>query len=315
MPLPRRKMPVETILGLRPPATEFDYFAQNDVPEFAFQPRLGPGSSLLVNASWLADACFLVYGPARFIETHLNGIRFELGWIGERDNNQGMFLLNEQAMILVFRGTRLEVNSALDKLEFTTINADDLKIDATFLPRVCEAGGHVHRGFLDAFKSSCGAMDLILSRRTPGQALWITGHSLGGAIATLAAAHIGAENIEGLFTYGCPRVGDAAFTKALPTRNYARFVHRDDWVTTVPPEPILGYKHAGELVEISAGKRDFLAEITTGAQEFFEAIKAMRGEPLIQPDTLPFRLAGIADHAPIYYATLLWNALIERHGA
>ena len=26
---------------------------------------------------------------------------------------------------------------------------------------------------------------------------------------------------------------------------------------------------------------------------------------------LPFKVAGLADHAPIYYATLLWNVLAE----
>ena len=58
---------------------------------------------------------------------------------------------------------------------------------------------------------------------------------MGGTLATLAAAHLGAATIQGLHIYGCPRVGDAAFAGLLPVETHNRFVHRDDWVPTLPP--------------------------------------------------------------------------------
>lgn len=314
MPLIRRDPPAETIAALRPPVMDpdFAYFPPGD--DLRFRATLAPGDDPLVNASWLADACLLVYGEPGFIADRVANIPFELNWIGTEDDNQGMVLSGDDALILVFRGTRLLVKSLLEKVEFTTINQDDLRVDAAFLPRVCDAGGKVHSGFLDAFEAACPALDAILASKRPEQSLWLAGHSLGGALATLAAAHIGAENIEGLFTYGCPRVGDRAFVKTLPERNYERFVHRDDWVTTVPPEQLLGYHHGGHLVEIRAGKRDILADLTEGAQDFLKAVKAMQQDLQLRPDTLPFKIGGLADHAPVYYATILWNTLVEKNG-
>ena len=55
--------------------------------------------------------------------------------------------------------------------------------------------------------------------------------------------------MQGLYTYGCPRVGDAKFTSVLPETSHFRFVHRDDWVVNQPPE-FLGYVHAGTLRQV-----------------------------------------------------------------
>src|SRR5207249_4492483 len=93
-------------------------------------------------------------------------------------------------------------------------------------------------------------LDRLLHAKSPGQKLWLTGHSLGGALATLAAAHLGRDAVQGLYTYGCPRVGDVKFTSVLPEASHFRFVHRRDWVVEQPPE-FLGYVHAGTLRQVS----------------------------------------------------------------
>ncbi len=59
-----REPPVETIHGLRPPRLGFPYFAHAD--HFPFEPAADGDSP--VNAWWLADASFLVYGTADYIE-------------------------------------------------------------------------------------------------------------------------------------------------------------------------------------------------------------------------------------------------------
>ena len=149
----------------------------------------------------------------------------------------------------------------------------------------------------------------MVANRRPTQRIWLTGHSLGGALATLAAAHLGPETIQGLYTFGCPRVGDAPFASVLPAQSYVRFVHRDDWVPTVPPG-ILGYVHAGALHSLIGTPRNFLDDLTTGAKEMAAALRAMAANSCLNTGTLPFRISGLADHAPVYYATLLWNALV-----
>jgi len=111
--------------------------------------------------------------------------------------------------------------------------------------------GTVHRGFLGAFQ----VVDRRLRNRLaelPGRALMLTGHSLGGALATIAAAEWqGTFNITGVYTYGQPAVGKADF-RAVIDQHYAskffRFVNDDDIVPRVPPT----YRHVGRLFHFDA---------------------------------------------------------------
>ena len=60
----------ESVEGLRPPREGFPYFAHAD--RFPFLPEISDYSA--ANAWWLADACFLVYGDATFIENALGAV-------------------------------------------------------------------------------------------------------------------------------------------------------------------------------------------------------------------------------------------------
>jgi triacylglycerol lipase len=311
MPFEPRPLPEETVAGLRPPLPGFPYFQHAD--SFAFEPHTETCSS--TNAWWLADASFLVYGTADFIRRAIDNSPlptqgFRLGWLGVPDDNRGIVLQNETTLAIVFRGTRLDTHTPLAAAEIIVINQDDLWTDAQFLPAVCRAGGRVHRGFLAAFAACREQVDAIVGRKRPSQRLWLTGHSLGGALATLAAAHLGSVPIQGIYTYGCPRVGDAQFAATLPRTSHFRFVHREDWVPTVPPK-MLGYVHAGALRPVAgSGTRSFWDNLSQGANELLSAAKEMARQARLDTGPLPLRLAGLADHAPIYYASLLWNRLL-----
>ena len=102
----------------------------------------------------------------------------------------------------------------------------------------------------------------------------------------------------------------SSFASVLPKENYFRFVHRDDWVACVPPL-FLGYQHAGKLRAVTGSPpRRFWDDVTSAAAGFASAMTAMANELRVRVGDLPFKIAGIADHAPIYYATLLWNELL-----
>jgi hypothetical protein len=207
----------------------------------------------------------------------------------------------------------VQVHSLLDKAEIVLYNQSDLRTDGHFFFQAAKAGGRVHSGFADAFAQISECLDAILALRTPNQKLWLTGHSLGGALATLAAAHIGSEAIHGLYTFGSPRVGDSAFTAVLPKRGHHRFVHRDDWVPQIPPE-FLGFVHRGKLQSVAGSQpRNVRADLLTGWQAFSAAVANASRDLQFRVGELPFQIAGLADHAPVYYATLLWNALINPH--
>ena len=75
---------------------------------------------------------------------------------------------------------------------------------------------------------------------TQAQSLWLTGHRLGGAVATLRMASLGeeAKSVHGLYTFGQPRVGGNAFARNFDldckTRMFP-FVNNHDVVTREPP--------------------------------------------------------------------------------
>jgi hypothetical protein len=97
---------------------------------------------------------------------------------------------------------------------------------------VAWGGGSVHRGFAMAYEPVRGKLADALERAEP--ALLITGHSLGAALATLAAAEHRARSPR-LVTFGSPRVGDAHFRAMLDGIAVRRFVNCADVVTRVPP--------------------------------------------------------------------------------
>ncbi len=306
-----REPPVETIHGLRPPRVGFPYFAHAE--HFLFEP--GAIADSPVNAWWLADASFLAYGDAEFVEeaflrSPLPKHGFRLQWLGSRESNRGLILIDDASLIVVFRGTRLHVHNLMDVAELVVINQSDLWIDSLFLPAVCQAGGRVHSGFLKAFADISGELDAIWRANSGGRKVWLTGHSLGGALATLAAAHLGRDAVQGLYTYGCPRVGDPKFTSVLLETSHIRFVHRDDWVALQPPE-FMGYIHAGTLTTVSgAAPRSLWDDVKRGASGWNRAVATMAKELHLKVGDLPFTVTGLADHMPIHYATYLWNALL-----
>lgn len=91
-----------------------------------------------------------------------------------------------------------------------------------------------------------------------GVTIRLTGHSLGGAIATIGAmklAHKGWD-VE-LITFGSPRVGNASFaslTKKLVKKN-ARFANSGDVAPNYPPE-LAKFSHVDEVYSIDEGSSE-----------------------------------------------------------
>jgi hypothetical protein len=111
--------------------------------------------------------------------------------------------------------------------------------------------GAIHRGFYHAFQDVRSQLQFALEN-LGGLPLLLTGHSLGGALATVAAAEWqGRYEIQGVYTYGQPRCGNNKFNAFMNKHfgdSFHRFVNDDDIVTRVPP----GFRHVGRLYHFDA---------------------------------------------------------------
>jgi triacylglycerol lipase len=122
--------------------------------------------------------------------------------------------------------------------------------------RASHSGGYVHQGFYYAFESIFMELQKFISSLQGITTVHCVGHSLGGAIATLAADWIkstGSAAQVNLYTFGSPRVGLEMFarkcTSRLVTDNIYRVYHKTDPVPTVPTWP---------FVHVPASNADYL---------------------------------------------------------
>jgi triacylglycerol lipase len=127
--------------------------------------------------------------------------------------------------VVCFRGTQ----QLRDWL--TNINADKAEVWSTKTPG--KLLGHFHLGFHDAYKSVEGQMleHLEELKELP---LFVTGHSLGGALATIATWYLPGEKLAACYTFGAPRCGDDKMGPRYRTPIY-RVVNGADPVPFVPP--------------------------------------------------------------------------------
>lgn len=165
-----------------------------------------------------------------------------------------IFLLQPRSktVIVSFRGT----TSGKDVIT-------DLK--AWNVPTCKWAPGGIHEGILAAYDSVREVMmkiaKALLANDTSYNKIMVTGHSLGGGLATLGAYEIARaklvpkDNLE-IYTYGGAIVGDKTFYTQFQTDvpHMWRIVNDRDLIPRLPPKAIarkFGYKHVGKLVLVN----------------------------------------------------------------
>ena len=204
--------------------------------------------------------------------------------------------------VLAFRGTEPD-----DPRDWVT----DLDVALAAWP----GGGRVHAGFKKALDDRDLFRRLIQALAEAPRPIHCTGHSLGGALAVLAAARLAQESVVRasdlrLMTFGTPRTGDAAFAANIRRPSY-RVATAADCV----PELIaglLGYVHVGELRLAETGlppSADF-APPWFFSPPVAEGLRAGLKE-LFRRDAEEW-LRPFAAHAPCLYADLLRSCLERR---
>lgn len=168
-------------------------------------------------------------------------------------DTQAFVFTKHEHIVLVFRGSQ----QAADWGTNFKFRMQQFAITGTAQESAIPTG-EVHRGFHDAWQSVEKRVVYQLSKWwTPQTKLWITGHSLGGALAALAATSLEYQGftVAGLYTFGQPRVGDWAFTRQVNEHmgdRMFRYVNNNDIVPLMPPQfnplnPGRLYGHMGQF--------------------------------------------------------------------
>jgi triacylglycerol lipase len=151
----------------------------------------------------------------------------EISWISDPvTDTQAFIAFNDEYAVLVFRGT-----------EATSIK--DIRTDTKARLITSTSNGLVHEGFQKAFDSIEETInERLKSDQLKDKPLYITGHSLGGALATIATREFKIPiEIAASYTFGSPRVGNEDWINRIKSPVY-RLVNAADSVTMLPPGSI-----------------------------------------------------------------------------
>jgi len=195
---------------------------------------------------------------------------------GSNFGNQAYLALNTDFAVLAFKGTVPH--------EISTVETDlDVKL-------VHSRYGSVHRGFLDALKLMRWSIEQDLKKlKVP---VFITGHSLGGALALLASIFLkDEEHVAACYTFGCPRVGTDQLVDCIFKVPVYRVIHHADVVPAVPLL-IMGYRSYGDV--------RYLADDGTVCEGGEASAKRLLAS--LNPLNLP---RWVADHAVDKYVRIL----------
>jgi len=136
-----------------------------------------------------------------------------------------------------------------------TNSIEDWFINLNFFKLPIDHHGMVHTGFHRAYQRVKDDIVKLVREGSPKH-VWITGHSLGGAMA-LSCAYDFVEHqnipISGVVTFGQPMISDDAYAAYLESKlkgKHARFVNGKDIVPSVPPT----FCHCGSLFWFKDGK-------------------------------------------------------------
>lgn len=200
----------------------------------------GVGCAKSTNESWMSELSRLCRYPFAFIH------------VPSTDTQAWLYVnRNSKSILVAFRGT--ETNKIKDVvLDLTAYpTKPGPACDEVYILKPTDALKYedirLHSGFLTGYNSVREAILQVVYDITQWEKDWnicITGHSLGGALATLCAFEFsnrrneqGGGPVIGMMNFGAPRVGNKAFAHIYNnTVLYSfRVVDREDIVHLIPP--------------------------------------------------------------------------------
>jgi len=252
------------------------------------------------NAWIMSNMAWLVYiKDKKYIKTQLKQAGFFNTKFFDCDGSQAFITYTKKVIIVAFRGTE-----PFD-------DPIDILTDMNFIPTKWKLGGYVHNGFKSAFYKIWFEIKKELNKSKNLKIYW-AGHSLGGALAHIAASEYGGECI---YTIGCPRVGSRKFINTIKIPSY-RVVNMRDIVPKIPPIFPFMYRHVGDTIYI-----DHIGNLLINPPWFNKLFQKLGGSWIailfflinsVWGSRLSIILNYISDHNPQNYTAKLWNAIPEK---
>jgi hypothetical protein len=262
----------------------------------------------LSNAWWLAEISRLIYHPDFSKDSDINfgSLRFELlASIANEKTSTHVALIKviqeNPCLVIAFRGS--------DEIE-------DWGINARAYQTSFNEKGKVHRGFKKAYLSI--KEELVSGLEYNSLPVFITGHSLGAALAVLASTDLYEdEYFDSCYTFGSPRIGNPEFVDYVRSNNVYRIVNNSDVVTTVPIDfAAITYKHVGLAyllddeftLQNNLNEEDIYSyqKNRLGGLKDYARSKLFKSKLNTIKNDLP---SFLADHAPINYVLAIQEAL------
>lgn len=247
--------------------SEFSQYFTGVKPKKSYDPEV---------ALSLAVACDLAYKDKNLMPAIATAWGYEdLTYVdvkkGRDIDTQGFVMGNDSDIVCVFRGS--------DKIEDWFANFQAVRDPGPL------NGTLAHEGFQDAlFPAVIALTNAIDTIGVNGRRIWITGHSLGGALCSLYAGMM-FENgypVYGIYTFASPRPGDDIYATSLNTLMapgpHYRVVNDGDIVPHVPPEPF--FSHPGRRILLEYSKRETSKSAWIAMREkMFKVLMNMTGRP------------------------------------
>lgn len=267
--------------------------------ESLFKPYIRPtvfnGTVTIISDGVCAELSRLVYTPFESsnkahttrLSADLTTGGFQLIDTFNKQDTQAILVFHKELSqhVLAFRGSELT-------------SWKDWFVDALFFKQAWLQGGKVHSGFAGALDVIWPDLEKSIEHIT---SIIFTGHSLGGALATLAASKL-QSHCQKLVTIGAPAIGNAEFvssTEKALTGKMARYVNCCDVVSRVPFS-FMGFRHLNAELYIN---KDGIPSSRTpsdqsdGREDFRRLYPSVQGKAVAR---------DLADHAPINYIRALW---------
>ena len=156
----------------------------------------------------------------------------------DNEGAQVYFFNSKTDIVIAARGTQpSELNDIYADLEI-------FKADSV-------TGYKVHQGFKEEVDKVYDSVLALVEQHhniPSTKKIWVCGHSLGGAMATILAQrleHKGGFDVDTLFTYGSPRAGGPKFSAWCNKHlKHQRFVNNNDVVPCIPT--VFRWRHTGQ---------------------------------------------------------------------